>query len=650
MKGLNALMHFNAVKLLGVFLWVTTIDLSAQMRDTNFLPEVNITALKIEKSNLGKRTQVFDSSALLLFAHQHLGDLLSNNSSVFIKQYGPGGLNTGSIRGGNAAQTAILWNGINIQNSMLGQTDLSLIPVMLFNETEIEYGGGSSLWGSGSIGGTVHLKNRNLFNKGFRSNLRVQSSDIMNHSVGSSISYSNRKISASLKAFGLNAANHYQFINALTNDLVIQKQASLYQYTFLPELNFLIHPNHSVAVSAWLNKGRRYLPPAYLQQNNTIFQDDEANRFLLEWNFHKRIFQSGFKTAFIHEKLNYNDSLASIKSVANMYTFLTEQENHWQWHPHQNLSSGIHFSSNNASSNNFEGVKNISRLAFFISNTGYYLENKLKIHTNVRWEHTNLKMNPFTYHAGISFMPVKEIELKLNAGKVYRLPTLNDLYWYPGGNKDLKPEQGHTIDGSIDLKKKAGQFHFLISGSVFNRRIQNWILWLPGVNGNPSPMNVQEVWSRGTESSLKITHHGKFFISSISFQSSYILSTIEKNHLENHNTFKKQLIYTPRYAYNSVVSLSYKTISMHLFHNYIGYRFTASDNSAWLNPYQLMSLRIQYAYRLKQTALNTFINVNNLTNETYYILLNRPMPLRYFEIGIQLHYTKPIKTTKTTYI
>jgi vitamin B12 transporter len=629
-----------------LFLCLFQNKLFSQTKDTALLPEVDITAFKSIQSKVGKRTHLFDSAALTNFAHQHLGDLLSSNTGIFVKQYGPGALNTTSIRGGNAAQTAILWNGINLQNSMLGQTDLSLIPVMMFNSAEIEYGGGSSVWGSGAIGGAVHLNNTLRFNKGLQTDLRLQGSGIGNQSLGSNICYSNQKMALSLKAFGLNAANQFAYIHPLSGNKHIQQQANFYQYSIMPEIKYLIHPKHSINAAAWINKGKRHFPPLFNKQHNNIFQSDESNRILIQWQYFHKKFQSNFKSAYIQEQLLYSDSVAKIKSISNMQSILAEQENHLQWLGNQQLSAGLHFSYNGAKSNNYQNSRSISRTALYLANTGRYFNDRFTMNTSIRWEHTNLSVNPFTYHIALSYIPLKGLELKLNGGKVYRLPTLNDLYWYPGGNVNLKPEQGYTADGSVDYTIKSGAYHVYLTGAAFNRQIQNWILWLPGTNGNPTPMNVQEVWSRGTETSVKIVHRGKYITSSLSFQSSYILSTVGKNNLENHNTQNKQLIYTPRYTYNSIAGIAYKNLSMQVYHNYVGYRFTSSDNSTWLDPYQVMSFRLQYAYRLNNTSLQTFVNIHNLSNVNYSIMQNRPMPLRYAELGLQIQFIKNTKTTQ----
>ncbi|MDP1803305.1 MAG: Plug domain-containing protein, partial [Bacteroidota bacterium] len=127
-------------------LFVLTSQISLA-QDTVSLQSVEVIEKKIQLSQIGKKTEQIDSTIKEQFKLNSIADLLSLNTPVFIKNYGPGALATTAFRGGNAAQTAILWNGFNLQNAMLGQSDLSLMPSFLFENIDVEYGGSSSLWG-----------------------------------------------------------------------------------------------------------------------------------------------------------------------------------------------------------------------------------------------------------------------------------------------------------------------------------------------------------------------------------------------------------------------------------------------------------------------------------------------------------------------
>ncbi|MBQ0740765.1 Plug domain-containing protein, partial [Aquimarina celericrescens] len=69
-----------------------------------------------------------------------------------------------SFRGTTAQQTAVVWNGFNINSQFNGQTDFNTLLVDGFDELSVRPGGGSVIYGTGAIGGSIHLKNELKFN------------------------------------------------------------------------------------------------------------------------------------------------------------------------------------------------------------------------------------------------------------------------------------------------------------------------------------------------------------------------------------------------------------------------------------------------------------------------------------------------------
>jgi len=611
----------------------------AQTFDTIQLNAVEIKTTKINYAITGRKLQTIDSTTLDLFKNQTLADLLASTTPIFIKNYGPGALSSTSFRGGNASQTAVLWNGLNIQNSMLGQVDLSNISNNLFNDVSIEYGGSSALWGSGAVGGAIHLGNTLAFNKPLYTKLNVMGSDIGLKSIGTNIGFSDSKFSFCLKAFGAKSENEFSYYEKLTDKILKQKNAGYEQITALPEFKYQINSSQIVSAAVWLSKGLRNFPSQNNLLINKIQQQDESQRFNLNWNLNTTKVSSIIKTAYFIEHLNYSDSVAAIDSKSKMNTFILENDNYYNWLSNQTLNLGINYTSNEARTENYNGTKTLNRVSFILGNKSFYLKRKLVLNTTARLEHTNSQLNPFTFNIGANYSLTKSITLKLNGGKVYRIPTLNDLYWLPGGNPLLKPEEGYTVDGTIEYNKNYGSINIAISGSAFHKDISNWILWLPA-NGYSSPMNVQRVWSRGTETTWQLTYASNGFKTQLKCITGYVLSTVKKSSLEEDNTVNHQLIYTPRYTVNTMLNVSYKSIVLSYFHNYVGYRFTSSDNSTWLDPFHYSSYRMTYNHNFKKIQAGTFININNVLNSRYEILANRPMPLRYFEIGIQINYNQ----------
>lgn len=77
-------------------------------------------------------------------------------------------------------------------------------------------------------------------------------------------------------------------------------------------------------------------------------------------------------------------------------------------------------------------------------------------------------------------------------------PTLNDLYFLPGGNPDLKSEHGFTYD--VGLSFSVGKENvYALSGGInwFDSHIDDWIIWLPTTKGFFSPRNLKRYMLTG---------------------------------------------------------------------------------------------------------------------------------------------------------
>ena len=131
---------------------------AAQEVEGGMLHDVVVTARPVKEQALTRT--VIDSVRMAESATDSFAELLTKHSSIFVKTYGQGSTATVSFRGTAASHTQVLWNGVNINNPMLGQVDFSLIPVWFVDQTELYHGGSSLQDGSGALGGEVSLSSR----------------------------------------------------------------------------------------------------------------------------------------------------------------------------------------------------------------------------------------------------------------------------------------------------------------------------------------------------------------------------------------------------------------------------------------------------------------------------------------------------------
>src|SRR5690606_21752078 len=69
----------------------------------------------------------------------------------------------------------------------------------------------------------------------------------------------------------------------------------------------------------------------------------------------------------------------------------------------------------------------------------------------MRAEYYDSRMMPLIPSGGFEWQVIhnKPVLLRANFARNFHKPTLNDLYWIPGGNEDLLPEDGITGDLSL---------------------------------------------------------------------------------------------------------------------------------------------------------------------------------------------------------
>jgi vitamin B12 transporter len=127
--------------------------------DTMRIKEVVITRKQISSEQPGFKFYRIDSMRLNDYPLFSLTEVLNETTPLFIKYYGSGGTATSSFRGTSAGHTQVTWNGININDPMLGQSDFSLIPSGMIDNVLISFGGASMDLGNGAIGGIINLEN-----------------------------------------------------------------------------------------------------------------------------------------------------------------------------------------------------------------------------------------------------------------------------------------------------------------------------------------------------------------------------------------------------------------------------------------------------------------------------------------------------------
>lgn len=617
----------------------------SQKNDTLLLHEVNVTDYRTKKSIENFVQLKIDSATQSAFLTSNLSQLLIQQNGVFVKAYGPGNIASLSIRGSTAQQTAVIWNGMNINNPMLGQADISLLPVGFFNSMSVQKGALSGYWGSGAMAGVLNLQSNPQQITGLMVQASTSYSSLQNSVQWASVNFSEGKLFSSTKLLVDFSQNKYQYYKNTDTSLVKQTQqhAQTNQLALLQDFIYNVKTNQQLGLHIWVQNVDRQMPYTISALQQDAKQTDKTFRTMLDWKVNQKKIMFTTKLAFFNEALIYNNLTDAINDNSSFKTFALDVDLQYKTDKGFVISGGTSNMLSLGSSPNYVTQKQLLRDALFENISWNSKRNFFTVNVYARQELFNSATFVPTVGATTTLNIFKWLAWKVNAGTVYRYPTLNDLYWNPGGNPNLKPEQGHSEETSLLVKHQINNVSLNFTGTVFSRDIHNWIMWLPGKDGNWSPINILHVWSRGVETNTELVYKGSKFKTSLNVLTNYILSTS----LPVTNNQYKQMLYTPMYSGSAILAIEYKKWMLRAAYTYTGYRYLSSDNYNYLRPYTLLDIRVAHTFTYKTVVVNIFAEVNNMLNENYQSITQYGMPLRNYKAGLIIQYHKPIKNKNT---
>ncbi|MEM8909085.1 MAG: TonB-dependent receptor [Bacteroidota bacterium] len=597
------------------------------------LPQVEVKQSRWQALGLGHQIQQVDTSTLADYPMQDLATVLSRESAIYLKNYGPGRLNTTSIRGASASQTVLTWNGIPLVQPMLGQFDLSLFPAFFLDEIAIQPGGGSSNWGSGAIGGSLHFNHQLSFDQGWQINWQSLVGSFGHFNNGLKLQYSNARWSNTTRVFYESAQNDFPYLD-FDGSKKRLPNSELRQQGLLQETALRISDQQQLSLRLWWQNSDRDIPPILGQSLSLAQQEDRTVRALLDWTYFSQRSVWKIQTAYFDEQLDYQDELANLNSESHGRT--TQLRVEWKRHlsPRWQIDANAQQQWLWARSSGYANSRRQQQRAIYTA---------LKWRPHPRWtsllslrqEWVDEEAVPFVPSLGVEGQLGQRFRLKGNVSRNFRLPTFNDLYWAEGGNPDLQPERGWSQELTLDFQTLSTQRQATLT--IYNRNIQNWIIWLPG-SIYWSPENVLEVWSRGLEIQSRQSFAIRSITGQIDAQYQFVLSTNQKTKSTADASLGKQLIYQPRHQAQINLSVAWRQFRLRYQHAYTGQVYILADHSAALPHFHIGDCHWSYAFRAKQWRGQIQFGIRNLWNKNYQVVVSRPLPGRSYELSSSFYF------------
>lgn len=607
----------------------------------------------------GQQVQQIEDRYRDLYRTQSVAELLAQQTPVFIKAYGINSMATLSFRGASAAQSAVLWNGVPILNPALGVADVSLLGTGLFDNISVRYGSSAALFGSGNVGGALQLDNAKAdFTKVAKVNILTGAGSYGRRDATLNTIFQNERWKIGLRAFYQAAKNDFPYTDhkdslMVTENAGLKAGGGIFSADYNLDKNSSGGDGHLISFKLWMQQYSRQIPAALFEQSSVKTQKDASLRSLLSWQrkwTNRTLLYA--KASLNREFLRYEDGvvLPDNKNTISQYY----QEIGWKWRLDDPAAAAmgkhtilvllpLQYAA--VKGDNLDSIHSQFRPAIAIAYNFSTDNDRLKASFSLRQEWANGRSVPLLPGVGAAYNLVSmnnplssfSFTIRANAQRTYRIPTLNELYYFPGGNEGLKPEQGWVQDAGYTLtwslfknmpraEHKSG-FSFTHDAALFNRNIKDWIYWLGGAIWTPH--NIAEVHSRGLETDNRLEIALSRLKLYLSVRTAYVLSTSEASYLPDDKSKGKQIPYAPRYNGQANIGLGLGSLLVNYNHTYTGYRFVTIDESQYLQPYSLANIQIAYSLIIKDYLIQASAQLQNIWNKDYKVVWDRPMPRRY---------------------
>ena len=634
---------------------------------------------------IGVQKTKFDSLALKENIALSMADILTFNSSVFVKSYGRATLSTVAFRGTSPSHTQVTWNGMRINNPMLGMTDFSTIPSYFIDQASLLHGTSSVNETGGGLGGLVKLGTAPEVAEGFNAQYVQGIGSFKTFDEFARFTYGSERWHVSTRAVYSSSPNDYKYtnhdkkINIYDEDKNIvgqyhpkerNRSGAFKDLHLLQEVYYNTGKGDRFGLNAWYINSNRELPMLTTDYGDaTDFENrqrEQTFRSVLSWDHIKSNWKLGVKGGYIHTWMAYDykrevapDNWASMtRSRSKVNTFYGQAEGEYsptkRWFFTANVSAHQHLvRSEDKNIILQDGGKAIVgydkgrvELSGSVSAKWQPID-RLGMSVVLREEMYGSEWAPLIpafFIDGI-ISPKGNVMLKASVSRNYRFPTLNDLYFLPGGNPNLRNEHGFSYDAGVSFEVGKENAYKLNGGvNWFDSYIDDWILWIPlgGKQDFWTPKNLKKVHAYGVELKAgfdrtwnrdwQVGADGNF---------SWTPSINESEPMsKGDESIGKQLVYVPEFSASVTARLAWK--SWRLLYKWCWYseRFTMSSNdytiSGYVPPYLMSDMSVEKLFAVPWADFSVKIAVKNLFNEEYLSVLARPMPRLNFEIFLDI--------------
>lgn len=645
-------------------------SVSAQSRldSLQHIEEVIVTGTRPGKEVIPEQT--LSSVELKKLSVHSVADAIRYFSGVQIKDFGGiGGLKTVNIRSMGTQHVGVFYDGIELGNAQNGTVDLGRFSLDNMESITLYNGQKSAIFQPakdfGSAGSIYMTSRTPQLGEGENDNIRVKVKSGSFGIINPSIQWEhqlNKAFSSSFNAEYLYTTGRYKFSYSKADGYdtsEVRKNGDVSALRIESGL-FRKIENGEWKVKAYLYNSERGYPGASVREEPGKFkhQDRQWDRNLFLQTSLKKNYNTLYSMLlsgkYAYDYLHYLSDPRLDVSTMYVNNHYHQQEvylssaNQFSLLPFwkASLSADVQFNTLNADLYDF--VYPIRYTGLVAAATAFHFD-RFKLQTSVLGTFVHEKTrtgtsaapdkNKYTPAIFVSWQPWKKEELSFRAffKRVFRMPTLNDLYYTFIGNKDLNPEYTNQYNIGVTWSKDFNKLlleRIEIQADVYYNEVTDKIIAMPTSNQFRWTMvNLGFVEIRGIDISVqnKWNFREDFSLNArvnYTYQKAQDFTDLESNY------YGGQIPYIPWHSGSFIFNGSYRDWDLNYSFIYTGERYESQANIIENHalPWYTSDVSTSRFFYLKGKEMMITVEVNNLFNQQYEVVQSYPMPGINFKI------------------
>ena len=602
-----------------------------------YIPDVVVNASRTDYFRNDVKTEEFRDTILKQYTGESLVKLLSSQTALNIKAYGVGGgASSISIRGVSASQVQVNWNGFPINSVTLGSSDISMIPAAGFDRISLVYGASGALYGSGTFGGAVSLNSELSPERGISGSAFAGVQSLRALNGGFTFKAGTDRLAWKMFAWGTVSENEFTYYDYIRQTEHRQTDGDWNDYGMIHNLAFKLSQASLLEAGLWYQT-KEYDIPSRIGSTSYEHQSDSTLKLYLGYRYIGNRWSLKVRAARFDDLQTYWQKNAPDSPVNSIDSRIAAIQNHGDINFRYHMPSGLSFDAGLTGSLvtadvSAYGDEKLEKGIALFSGLKYTI-NRLTLQTVLRKEWFNTFSSGLLPSFGLKWdaIPGKWV-LRANYSKKFRKPTFNDLFWRPGGNPDLNPENGYTIEAGSENTFHISEKSVIETDiSPYYTNVNDMIVWRP-TGAFWSPENYQEVRSAGVDLSAGFTmEHEKIRLSS---KLKVNLNHSVANKADGQE--KITMLYSPLLITSWKNSLAAGIFDLEVTHGFTSSRHYSNDRL--LDPCNMVDIRTGVNIKAGKGKIGIHLSCNNVTNTIYELIRLYPMPGRYWSAKINYEF------------